>query len=122
MIKGFEDITDNLTDQEKKSMEMIVRGPRVRVGKDKAITNKQICNAMRGFGHNLTGARVRKIIHHIRVVGLVDRLIATSSGYYIASDDAELKVYIDSLRQRRESINEVEEALKSQMHKQLKMF
>jgi hypothetical protein len=38
---------------------------------------------MKGAGYQLTEARLRKIINHIRVNGLLHWLIATSKGYYI---------------------------------------
>lgn len=62
----------------------------------------------------ITGIRVRKIIHYIRVQGLIPFLVSTSNGYYSAakSEDREvIEAFIESLRQRARSINEIADEL-----------
>lgn len=105
MIKGFEKTTDELNDYERSTvLPLVVKGLRTKVGKDKAITNSQMVEALKGRGVRTTSPRIRKIIHVIRIEGLIPFLIATSRGYYITHDKTELRDYIDSLHQRAESI------------------
>ena len=66
MLKGFEKLTDELTDDELKKVPSIVKGIGKRIGKENAVTSKIICDKM-----NLIGVRLRKIIHFIRVNNLL---------------------------------------------------
>jgi hypothetical protein len=58
------------------------------------------------------GARIRKIIHHIRIHHNVSGIIASGSGYYTAGSPSEVEAYIVSLRQRIASIAEIVCALR----------
>jgi len=106
MIDGFEDITYELTDFEKNQVvPKMVECLSKKFGKDKAIKNKEIIEEFDDeFGIKLTQARNRKIIGYIRLNGLVERLMATSKGYYISDDNFELLKYINSLHQRANMI------------------
>ena len=129
MIQGFEKETGKLTDQELLHVAIIVKILRFHSGKEKAVTSDRLADhAMHTDGVNLgTGARVRKMINHIRTTGMIPNLAASSKGYYIEQDMRELKIYAQSLRDRAASIVAVarvledhikdkgqEEALKSQ--------
>ena len=84
------------------------------IGKAAAITNKYICSRMRLCGYQISDARVRKIVNHIRTNGLVQCLIATSEGYYVAETEEELKEYEDSLLGREQAIREVRLSIERQ--------
>lgn len=116
MIQGFEEQTEPLTEyEENKLLPPIVRGLMTKVGKEKAVTNSDIVNGLRNNLHlSLTGARVRKIINHIRTHDIVPCLIATSNGYYIASTEQELREYEDSLLGREEAIRQVRQSIQRQ--------
>lgn len=116
MIKGFENITHELTDRELEAMVLIAERIKLRIGKEQAVTNATICKGMANVGFKLVPARVRKIIHHIRLCGMVQRLMSTSKGYYVANDPQELRSYIKSLNQRIQSIQEIEKAMSKQFH------
>lgn len=107
MINNFEKYTHELTDMEIKIIvPAIIRGLENKIGKKKAITNKQMIQGLKNISNIITTApRIRKMIHHIRITGLIERLIATSKGYYISNNPEELILYIESLIQRSESIN-----------------
>ena len=65
MITGFEEQTEPLTDMEREVfLPPIIKGLRAKVGKDKAVTNRDI---VRGLKANLNikigEARVRKMIN-----------------------------------------------------------
>lgn len=116
MINGFKIQTEPLTDYERDTLlPVICCGLRNKVGEAKAITNTAITKAMRGAGYNLTEARLRKIINHIRTHGLVKWLIATSKGYYIATSRQEMEDYIGSLRGRELAIRAVRESMEAQL-------
>lgn len=108
MIKKFEDETQPLTEYEEKTLvPVFIRGLITKVGKDNAITNSQIVKAMKGANYKVSDTRVRKIINHIRINGLVNGLIATSGGYYIATSEKELQEYEESLLGRESAIRAV---------------
>ena len=115
MITGFDNETAPLTDYEEQTLlPIMVRCLSLKRGKDNAVTNTYICSRLKDRGHKVSGARIRKLINHIRINGLVPRLIATSDGYYIATDNREMESYIDSLRGREEAIRAVREAMERQ--------
>lgn len=116
MIQGFQTQTEPLTDYEQNILlPVICRGLVTKVGEAHAITNTAITRAMKGAGYQLTEARLRKIINHIRVNGLLHWLIATSKGYYIATSRQEMEDYIDSLRGREQAIRAVRESMEKQL-------
>lgn len=107
MIKGFDQETAPLTEYETGVLlPLLVRGLRTKKGRDSAITNRYIVNALRG-SCKLSEARVRKIINHIRTNDLIPGLIATSEGYFIAESEAELLEYEQSLKGREDAIRAV---------------
>lgn len=116
MIQGFQTQTEPLTDYERDTLlPVICSGLRNKIGEARAITNTAITKAMKGAGYILTEARLRKIINHIRVNGLVKRLIATSKGYYIATTRQEMEQYIESLKGREMAIRQVRESMERQL-------
>ena len=61
--------------------------------------------------------RIRKVIHHIRVNGLVPNLIATSKGYFKTENPEKLKKYIESCWERSNSFKEVALSMENQYKK-----
>lgn len=107
MIKGFDRETQPLTEYEiGVLLPLLVKGLQTKLGRENAVTNKYIVNALKG-ACKLNEARVRKIINHIRTNDLVPGLIATSEGYFIATTEAELLEYEESLKGREDAIREV---------------
>lgn len=116
MIHGFQTQTEPLTDYERNTLlPVICRGLVTKVGEGMAITNTAITKAMKGAGYQLTEARLRKIINHIRINGMIKWLIATSKGYYIATSGDEVQQYIESLRGREDAIRAVRESMERQL-------
>ena len=60
-------------------------------------------------------ARIRKMINIIRNYGIIKQLISTSKGYYIAKTSKEVEEYVESLRQRARSIDELANSLEKQI-------
>ena len=114
MIKGFDKETQPLTEYETGVLlPLLVRGLRTKKGRDSAVTNRYIVNTLRG-SCNLSEARVRKIINHIRTNDIIPGLIATSEGYFIAETEAELSEYEESLKGREDAIRAVRLAIARQ--------
>lgn len=119
MINGFEEKTQELNDYEANTLlPLIVKGLETKIGKENAVTSTYICKKLKPIiGKNLGSARLRKIIHEIRITGAVENLIATSKGYYISNEKAEMQKYIESLLQRENSIASIRKQLTYQMKK-----
>ena len=105
MIIGFTQETEPLNDDERKLLPQFVNGLRTKIGKEKAITNKEIRAKFKERGVLIPDSRVRKIINHIRINGLVELLCASSKGYYIAKNDKEINEYMIGLKSRIEAQN-----------------
>jgi hypothetical protein len=122
MIKGFEDVVPDLTEYEIKNIiPVVVQGLRTKRGKSNAITNKEMIKGLTRNkilterGKPLSEATMRKIINYIRVNDLIERLVASSEGYWIEPIDDNVRVYIESLQQRENEIRRVREALMRQV-------
>lgn len=116
MLNGFEKETAPLTDYERDVLlPVLVRGLSAKYGPGAAVKNATICEKLRAKGYEISEARVRKIVNHIRVTSAVPCLMATSRGYYISLDPEELQGYISSLFGREQAIRQVREALEEQL-------
>ena len=108
MITNFEHETAPLSEYEEGTLlPLFVSALSRKIGRDMSVTNKEITARLKTAGYKIDSARVRKIINHIRVHGLVYGLIGTSEGYYIATSEKELEEYEDSLKGREEAIRAV---------------
>ena len=106
MIKGFEEYTEPLNDYEQTTLlPVIVKGLSTKTNKDKAITNGKMVKALRDAGYTgLSEPRIRKIINHIRVNGLIKNLVASNKGYWIEENINARKEYVLSIKQRAASM------------------
>lgn len=121
MITGFEEITSELSDYEKSLLPNIVTRLKLKIGEHNAITSTEIIKVFKANGKKMSGARWRKIINHIRVNNLVNLLISTSKGYYVATKGYEVRNYLESLKQRINAITMVYDSIEYQyrlMYKQ----
>ena len=101
MIQGFSEQTKPLTPYENDViLPLVLQGFHAKIGKQ---------------GYKVDNARLRKIINHIRINGMVIGLIATSDGYYIAETRKELEVYLKSLEGREGAIHAVRKSLERQL-------
>lgn len=120
MIKNFETYTQPLTREELSTIiPAMVTELRSHKGARNAIKNQQIADKVYFLcGVKPTDAKVRKCINYIRTSGLIPCLIATNSGYYVATSREEVKSCIDSLFQRSIQIENVAKALTHQMNQE----
>jgi len=122
MIPGFEDHTAPLNDYEKNTlMPVIIKGLQKRIGKNNAITNAEMCRKLNNHFYlnspsykKITGARVRKIINHIRLYDKVSCLVSSSKGYYVTNNIEDINRYIESLEKRAKALFSVASALTKQ--------
>ena len=118
MLETFEQQTKPLDEYESGTLlPIMVKCLSRHVGKSAVITNTKMRERLSLFGYDVGGARIRKLINHIRLHGLVECLIATGRGYYVTRSVAELEKYIKSLRGRVEAIQAIIEALLKQLEK-----
>lgn len=121
MIVGFENQTKDLTDYEKEILlPIIVKCLRKHVGKEKAVSNAVICSKMQEQGYDITEVRTRKIINHIRINFLIECLVASGKGYYVANTESEMRRYIISLECREGAIAAMRMALEEQLERMKK--
>jgi hypothetical protein len=118
MITLFEDITYELTEYEKVTLlPVVTKGLSSKHGKDNAITNKKMCEALTKAEYKVNEPRLRKIIHHIRVEQLIVGLCCNSKGYYVTDSLIELNKYVESLAQRIRSQQQIHKSMKRDMDK-----
>ena len=120
MITNFEELTAELTDYELNVIvPAMISGLITKIGKEKAVTNSQMQKGLSkcNFKIKTTAPRIRKMIQFIRITGMVERLMATSKGYYISNDVKELESYTKNLIQRADAINQLANQLSFQTKK-----
>lgn len=115
MIQGFKTETAPLNEYETNTLlPIMVRCLNTKIGAGMAVKNGYITKRLKEQGYNIDEIRVRKLINHIRVNGLVNCLIATSKGYYRAINKDEICEYIASLKSREDAIRAVRRSLEKQ--------
>jgi len=116
MLQGFEEYTAPLTDYEREDiLPRMVYFLSLCNGSENAVKNGAIVKQLREYGCKKVGdARVRKVINHIRIHGLVPCLVASSRGYYVTDDPAELDKFISSLAGREDAIRAVRISMEKQ--------
>jgi len=103
MIEGFPEQTAPLTEDEIKIAQTIATKLKYHRGAENAVTNSKMQKFFQEQGIKTGGARIRKILHHIRTQNLVSCLVANSKGYYIATSSEDMKRYTKSLQDRIDS-------------------
>tara|TARA_R110002110_G_scaffold100922_17_gene256866 strand:- start:1617 stop:2021 length:405 start_codon:yes stop_codon:yes gene_type:complete len=101
MIPTFEEHTQPLSDYEKNTLlPLLIKGFKTKVGVENCITNPQICSALRKLGYKVTQPRVRKIVFYIRNKNMIPKLIASSKGYWIATNKRQVISWLDSVNSK----------------------
>lgn len=113
MIPSFEEHTHELTKYELEVLlPLMIIGLKTKVGQDRVITNPEICKALKSQGYEVSEPRIRKLIFYIRQNNLVPKLIASSKGYWVATNQHEVKTWIASLQSRISALQETYEYAK----------
>lgn len=107
MITNFEEITVELTEEEKKFVPIIIDRFRRKPGREFMVSNPQMIEGLnRSFGVKLTEPRIRKIIQYIRINNLLPGLVGVSRGYFYTEDPDEIESWIESMKQRENAIRQ----------------
>jgi hypothetical protein len=104
-----------LSDRELELVPLFIKSLVTKVGRPLAVSESEIIDHLKDLNVKISVNSVRRIIHHVRIKGLVKRLIASPWGYYIEPDIGELSSYIKQLRQRREALDKVISILDGQL-------
>jgi hypothetical protein len=110
MITNFEDITHELTEDEKKLIPVLIKGFKNHK-KENPIRAQKIVAAINSSqekfkiipNYVFSEVRLRRLCNFIRSKGILP-LMATSKGYYVSYDKAEIESQIKSLTERGEAI------------------
>lgn len=110
MIKNFEELTFELTNEERFVVQTIVKRFEHLKGKQHIVTGEQIRNGInKNLNLNFDTIRIRKMIQFIRTNDLIVGLVATSKGYYVANTAEEIEDWIESLKSRENAIRKIRE-------------
>jgi hypothetical protein len=107
MILGHEYHTEDLNDEEKMLAKRLISAFSKRSKNNPVTALEIVCgvNANIPLTQKFSDRRLRKIINHYRVNGILP-IISTSKGYYVSYDENEIEGMIISLTQRANSILE----------------
>lgn len=121
MLIGFDSITYELTDYERKTIvPVLVEKLKTCKGVAQAATNGQLMTHLTQRGlPGISEARIRKLINYVRNQHLINALIATSKGYFVASCPEEVLRYIESLEGRGAAIHALTAAMKQDYQRML---
>lgn len=105
MLTNFEHITRELSDEERRLLPVLIAGFAKRTKSNPVhaeyvvskINEKKIIEGV------FTQSRLRKLCNFIRRNGLLP-LVATSKGYYVSRDNAEIRRAVRSLYERANAI------------------
>lgn len=116
MIQGFEEQTKAINPKEFDNLLVkVVEILATRRGSRNAISNGRIRTILKSKGVQVKETQIRKIINCIRNSGIIENLIANSSGYFIATSRADVAEYLMSLDGRIGAIAKVKNSLETQM-------
>lgn len=101
MIKGFEEYTYDLSEEEKNHARYVYR---MLIRTAEPITNAEICEKLDKLGIKTSGPRIRKMINWMHIHGHLPNLIADSRGYHFAQNRQQLADYAESLHGRIHAI------------------
>tara|TARA_R110000824_G_scaffold244981_1_gene433981 strand:+ start:302 stop:670 length:369 start_codon:yes stop_codon:yes gene_type:complete len=114
MIRNFEDITHNLSDEELQIAQSVKNGLKKYVGKPNAKSGTTICSAYtKNTKHKLNGVRLRKIINFLRNQG--EPICSNSKGYFYPANKQELLDTVVSIGQRIDSQLQILNQLKKHL-------
>jgi len=113
MIKGFENITKELTPHEMRFVEPLYEVFMSARGKKRAVRSTAIIKHWRVQGRNITDVQIRKVVNLFRKNKTIKGLCGSSRGYWIENNVEELKNYELSLNQRINEITEIRETVTS---------
>lgn len=106
-IKGFENITHELTEFETETLiPVLVEKLSQHKEKANAIKCGQLSDhVIKRTGRRVNDPRIRKMIEHIRQNHLLPNVCAGVCGYYVTDGPEDLQQWIRTMKQRRNAMN-----------------
>ena len=105
MLQSFEEQTHPLSDYEKRMSPFVADLVETTIQTGRPISSKETMRRLKEEnGFNTSGPRLRKVIHQLRTSGDVPGLIATGGGYLVATSEAQLLRYEETLKGREDAI------------------
>jgi len=118
-VTGFEEIgnlSPEINENRNKIIAIIVDNLYLRVGKKKAITSTKLRIKIKSvLGIAVTSPQLRILIRHIRMSGILKLILAGGKGYWRAQTEAEIRKYLESLKERETQIRDLRNAIKNQL-------
>jgi 2-hydroxy-3-keto-5-methylthiopentenyl-1-phosphate phosphatase len=104
----FEEHTTPLNEYERETLlPIVIRGLKTHYGKENAIKSEEIVTKLKEKGFDISGVRLRKIIHHIREHALLVCVVGSSQGYYVSEELEDMKKQSDSIRGREIALERI---------------
>jgi hypothetical protein len=110
MVKGFEKQTKDLTPDDLKLIDLLLKGFRNHIGKEKTITSSEIVKSLKAKGFKIDASRLRKYVNYIRCNSMAP-ICSNSTGYWWSINKNEISDEIISLNQRAAGIKKAAEGL-----------
>ena len=107
----LEAITEHLTPAEANLVPSFVNALKSKQGRSKAVA----IEVMQGAIISLEAYQVLKIIHHIRIKGLVPMLVHDEKGYWVAQSRAEVEEAVKRIRSIEDMCWKERNSLQQQM-------
>lgn len=116
MLTLFENITEELTTLEKETMVPMLIDTLSYSSMENPVRGKHIVSWFKASGYKTSDIRLRKMVSYIRQCCIIKNAVicAGSKGYYISKDLTEIDKQIESIRGRRNQLNNVIEGLEAQ--------
>jgi len=105
-----------LSPEDEKFIGPIVYGLRNKINRENSIGARKMCSSMKLAGYVIDAAKIREIIHVIRVRGLVKCLVHGPKGYYITASMQDGQRFTGQLRKHAERMDMEEKALTQQFN------
>lgn len=124
MLTLFTNITEQLTEFEKKTLVPMLIDTLSFTHESNRFTGHRICQWFKECGHNVSGSRLRKMINYIRVLNVHTGVecningkvvIGASDGYFVTDHPQVVQDQIESMEGRRDSMDAVIDSLKAQL-------
>lgn len=117
MIPGHEKQTHELTEYELTMiLPKVVKRMKEKIGKENAVTNSRIVKVFKEYGFKTNEPRMRKIIQHIRINGLINGLVSHGRGYFVARTKEEIRISIERIDKKINAETTTRDALFHQMN------
>lgn len=116
MLTLFTNITEELTDLEKKTLVPMLLDTLQTTNTHNRLKSAWLEGWFRSCGYTVSGVRIRKMVNYIRVTNAAKPavLIGASNGYYLTTDMNEINDQIESLEGRIDSMKAAVDSLKAQ--------